>query len=106
MTEQEQAQFRECHRTVVQQVRSQQAAQRQLPNQNQVENESFDGFKTTVGSLLDFLKNSDDPGLEEGTRPAKASLWACFAVKQSAHRVRKMSLRDGICLSSHPERNC
>jgi hypothetical protein len=82
MTEQEQAEFCERNRLAVQQTRSQQAAQRQLPNQNQVENESFDGFKTAVGGLLDFLKNSDDPDKLFGDiqkNPEKAVLPHCLS---------------------------
>jgi hypothetical protein len=77
MAEQEQAEFRERNRLAVQQTRSQQAAQHQLPNQNQVESESFDGLKKTLGGLLDFLKNPDDPDkLFGGTQknPEKAVL--------------------------------
>jgi hypothetical protein len=79
-TEQEQAEFCERNRLAVQKLCSQQAAQCQLPNQNQVENESFGGFKTAVVSLLDFLKNSDDPDKLFGDIQKSPEKQSCFTI--------------------------
>jgi hypothetical protein len=81
MNEQEQAEFRKHNRLAVQQICSQQAAQRQLPSQSRVENASVDGSKTTANGLSDFLQNSNDPDklfADTQKSPKKAALPHCL----------------------------